>query len=316
MPPIGSLFRGLFRGKQSGKKEEVKTTTPSLDGQQRPRAQSPQQNQAAADREALDGEQIKVALAGKTLVPFPGFAIAVPEGSPVCSVCARLTYEELKSDAHIVMIEDQTDNHSLMRKAQKAFRLAAGVTCPHCENHLCWNCVVVVGLGTCPKCQGKVDEDPLHGEFNLHGQYSMEVLDDDQKEQVIRALVNARAGGETGPIAIEITGRQLTTLGWDEVDVYFGQRHAQNFNKLFNEGKLSEATFRSALEMDATAHKRRILTVPGEDGPVNIVAGTAFLEDGGGLDMRVMAEFEDGQVRCVIKSIFGEGIVRLINGEK
>jgi len=62
----------------------------------------------------------------------------------------------------------------------------------------------------------------------------------------------------------------------------------------------------------------KIVTIPGLDGEqIRVVAGTAYLEEKGGLDVQVMAVCEDGRVRCVSKNFtFAEIIVDLINGKR
>jgi hypothetical protein len=245
---------------------------------------------------------------GKVLLECDNFMIALPQRGPVCAVCSCPTYSEAENDGQIVIRKSSEDNADLMRNARKVFFLAAGTSCNNCSSHLCWNCIIMIGLGSCPKCQRPVDEHPGHS------QSSWEVLTQRQVVQAGKALLIARQDGEKSEDAAEAAAQRLAADGWDDVDKYFGKRWAQDINMRLVEGRMDEAEFRSLLESYSTKGGRRIVSVNVDGEEVRIVAGSAFVNDEGGMDIHVMAEFEDGQVRCLIKkNLFAEMMVKVIN---
>ncbi|MEK6258879.1 MAG: hypothetical protein AABP62_09690 [Planctomycetota bacterium] len=249
---------------------------------------------------------------GTVLLKHEDFAISVPEGSTPCSVCSHPMYSEKKNDANILVPEHLIDDESIKRQAMRAFLLAAGTVCNQCNADLCWNCVVTVGLGACPKCFARFPAN------HVHAVTSADLFDDDQKAEVFRAVLTIRKGGERGDRVPELAGQRLKSLGWDDADAYFAQLYALGVNgSIVAMSDEDEAQLRSELGLEGNMNERKIIVIPAKAGrnpECRVVAGTAFIETGNGGRDRVMAEFEDGQVRCVIESLIGDMFISLING--
>jgi hypothetical protein len=268
----------------------------------RKRADAP----AAAASGSAASDPTLAMLRGKIVMKFDDFMIAVPQGSPTCVVCSRPTYSETRHEGQIVMFEGSENDAPLRRRAGKAFALCEGETCKSCGRQLCWKCIVTVGLGACPKCHQAIAGHPAHG-------YSgPQLLTEAQQARVLSTLVLARHEGNPHE-APERTARQLAAAGWDDVDAYFGGRYAQTLAEALKDGSVNESKILAALQNPSSS--RRIMAIPNkETGEVfNVVVGTAFVEGTSGLKDRVMAECEDGQVRCVMESMMSEVFVALIN---
>lgn len=300
MPTVMSFFRRLFGKEESNKAEsggsgsEISKTKEADKG----------------DMPLLDDEQLESLIGENQLLGFGKFAIAVPKGSPICSCCSKPTHSEKDGTGKIVMVEGTMDD-SIKPELSKTFAMTAETVCKNCSSHLCWRCVITVGLGACPQCQTKIEEHPWHG------QASLEALTTDQKIQVMRELFNIRGTGEKGDKAIEDIGKYLDSLGWDDVDNYFGRRHAQDFNRLFNKDEAAESRLRANIEeLDSKKDERRMVRFPlDNDEWINVVAGSAYVDGEEFFEGRIMAECEDGEVRCIKKSAMAEMFVAIINGK-
>ena len=266
------------------------------------REQEESPNQSVAAQERVVGVEV---LAGKVILKFKDFGIAMPQGSPVCSTCSKPTHDEEKNDGDIVLSEDSMGDDNLKRDGLKWLLLTAGTNCTKCGSRSCWACIDRVGLGSCPKCQTALPLNPYHGNA------CMELLDDRQKAAVMRKVGAVRKKGTPGDRVCRVTHQELKAAGWNDVDSYFGHLYAWGVNQAIASGTLSE----DDLDLPSQPVGRRIISLPGKDGQeFRVAAGTAYAEeDADGLSIRVMAECEDGQVRCVAKNMFGEAIVSMIN---
>lgn len=238
---------------------------------------------------------------------FTDFMIAVPQGSPTCAVCERPTYSEARGEGQLVLVEGEENNSLLQQKAGKALVLAAGITCSACNRQLCWRCITTVGLGACPKCHQPMAEHPHHGA------HANELLSMEQKATLMKSLLLARQQDTKG--ALDRTVQELAEKGWGDVDAYFGRKYAEAVDRAAADGRINASEILDSLQK-AAEPSRRIMAFPnkatGQD--FRVVMGTAYVEEAGGLiGARVMAECEDGEVRCVMESMMAEMFVALIN---
>jgi ankyrin repeat protein len=231
------------------------TCSDKLDEERRRQAESSPQNQAkpkcqpeaqrhGAEKPKKVEPTIEQVLDGKVLLRFGAFQIAIPAGSPACILCSAPTHFKEKGEGKILIPEEEKGNHPLINKALRCLLAIAAAKCNKCNSIFCWQCVIILGAGSCPTCGTWIQ--PFPGIEKL----ASDVLDARQKDEIVRAVLNIRSKGETGERVGEAARQGLIASAWNDVDSYLGQLCAESINSRLNKGDLSEADLQSHLGLN------------------------------------------------------------------